>query len=948
MWNFRLSLCLLFVLAAFCLPLHAQQPCKPPTLLTNSQQTNIFSEPQEVDLGDAIAEHLQRDFRIIDDDEVTGTLKRIGERLVKHLPPNNLRFQFFLVELPEANAFVLPGGRIYVSRKLIAFAQNEDEVAGVLAHEIGHLLARQHGIDMTRLFREVLGVRQVTDRKDIFEKYNQLVENYGRKPEVFGRGGKDEEQIVADQIGLFALASAGYNPQAFATFWDRFAETKGKTGGFFSNLFGTTKPEEKRLREIMKGLATLPASCIETRSAGKADEFQKWQTAVINYTGIGKKENLHAVLSKTVLNPPLRGETNHLRFSPDGKYILAQDDSGINVLTREPLTALFRIRAPEAEPAQFTPDSQHIVFHNTDLRVELWSIAEQKLKEAHELFIRKGALQSLLSPDGRTLACLDAELTLSLYDVASGAPVFQKKSFYTPSIFDMLILRLIEIFSRDDNEVSDLDWINMGFSADGHYFAAGQRSTNFNALGGLSTENAAMIFDLQNKTALSLKGNVKKIIANGFAFVGVDRLMGYNREEPNKSPLMMLPSCETVEQIPLGQFPMFNSKFAVATKGNYLIARPAAQYAVGVMNLATKKFFLGSKSAAIDIYDDVFLSERVNGEVGLYGVDKSDLRTKVVLPPNQLGRLRAEAISQDFNWVAVSERARGAIWDLQKGERVFHVRGFRGGHFGEANDFYADFPKNAQDPRQIGRLNLLSRNADVVSKLEEDRVRQYGNYLLVTKPAKKDGEFGRDIILEMHNAKNYSLMWSKPFPKEAPTVWVNGREEMMVLSWATSTKFAQDEIKKDAELEKKADAMKEKEGDYFLQILDAKTGDVKGRLLIETGKGSFRITNVFAAQDWVVISDSQNRVLVYSLSANEQKGKVFGGRATLSKAAGLLCVENQEGQLSLYDLATMEKRDQLNFSSPLSLTAFSADGKKLFVLTGNQIAYVFDVTAFGK
>lgn len=117
------------------------KPCQPPALQTTSQEPNIFSEQQEADLGDAIAEHIQRNIRVIDDEEVTGNLTRIGRRIIKHLPPSNLRFQFLLVDLPDANAFVLPGGRIYVSRKLVALAQSEDELGGVIGHEIGHLLA---------------------------------------------------------------------------------------------------------------------------------------------------------------------------------------------------------------------------------------------------------------------------------------------------------------------------------------------------------------------------------------------------------------------------------------------------------------------------------------------------------------------------------------------------------------------------------------------------------------------------------------------------------------------------------------------------------------------------------------------------------------------------------------------------------------------------------------
>ena len=129
--------------------INAQQPCQPPTP-QGSREPIIFTEEQEVDLGDAIAEQIQRDFRVIDDDEVTGYLRRIGKRIVKHLPPTKLRFQFFLVDLSDANAFVLPGGRIYVSRKLVAFTQSEDELAAVIAHEVSELIVIANGARMAR------------------------------------------------------------------------------------------------------------------------------------------------------------------------------------------------------------------------------------------------------------------------------------------------------------------------------------------------------------------------------------------------------------------------------------------------------------------------------------------------------------------------------------------------------------------------------------------------------------------------------------------------------------------------------------------------------------------------------------------------------------------------------------------------------------------------------
>lgn len=922
----------------------AQQKCQPPVVSSALSESNIFTEEQEVYLGDAVAEHVMRDFRVIDDDEVTAYLRRIGERIVRHLPPNKLHFQFFLVDLSDANAFVLPGGRIYVSRKLIAFTQNEDELAGVIAHEIGHLIARQQTMTMSKRMKDVLGVTQVTDRKDIFDKYNKLMENAARKPDAFKQSDKHEgrNQIEADQLGLFALAAAGYDPQAHARLFDRFAETKGKTGGFFSDLFGVTKPESKRLREMLRTEASLPSDCIEARAATQKEDYQRWQSAVVSYTGLGRKEALHSVISKTSLEPPLRGEITHLRFSPDGKYVLAQDDTGINILTVKPFEALFRIDAPEANYAQFTPDSQDVVFHTSDLRVEIWNVAEEKLKEAHEVVIRKTCFQSELSPDGKTLACLDENFALNLFDVQSKTQIFQKKDFYTPSPFFLLLQELVAILNQDELSDQQFDIVNMGFSPDGKYFAAGQRGLGFNALG-VTVENAAIAVDVSTHTPLSLKGNIKKLIAGGFAFMGPDRLIAYNQEKPDKSALVALPKGEILEE-----FPMFPGKLSAVTKGNYLLVRPFQKSAVGVVDVAKGMAIKGNKTRALDMHNDIFVAERLTGELGLYANEKNELLSVVNLPRNPLGRLRAMAVSPDFQWLAFSERSRGGVWDLNKGERVFFMRGFRGGYFNDEGRLFADFPKFDQSERQIAILSPSKKEAYAGLELKEDRVRQYGQFLLVTTPAKKEGGYRENVTLEMRDTATNNSLWVKQFGKELPDYWVSSQEGTMVMSWPVSSKTAQSEIKNDPALKEQLAAMKEKEGDYFLQILDASTGNIKGRLLVETGKGSFRIANVFAANEWVVITDTQNRVLIYSLTNGVQKGRLFGNRAAISKATGLITVENEAGKLTVYDLATLEKRDQFTFTHPVSLATFSQDGKKLFVLTANQTAYVLDVARIAK
>src|SRR5262249_21199493 len=217
----------------------------------------------------------------------------------------------------------------------------------------------------------------------------------------------------------------------------------------------------------------------------------------------------------------------------------------------------------------------------------------------------------------------------------------------------------------------------------------------------------------------------------------------------------------------------------------------------------------------------------------------------------------------------------------------------------------------------------------------------------VTTRDKRGGDRSEGVTLEMRDVRSFDALWSRPFGREAPDYWVEPREGTMVLSWPVSSKYAGNEIRSDAELTKRLAELKEQEGDYFLQVLDAKTGATKGKLLVETGNGSFRIANVFSAGDYVVIADTQNRVLVYSLSTGEQLGRVFGSRAIVGgmdgQSAGLMCVENERGKLTVYDLTSLGKRDEFTFTHPVSLTTFSQDGKRLFVLTANQSAYVLNV-----
>ena len=75
---------------------------------------------------------------------------------------------------------------------------------------------------------------------------------------------------------------------------------------------------------------------------------------------------------------------------------------------------------------------------------------------------------------------------------------------------------------------------------------------------------------------------------------------------------------------------------------------------------------------------------------------------------------------------------------------------------------------------------------------------------------------------------------------------------------------------------------------------------------------------------------------------------MFGAYAAVSPASKLLCIENESGKLAVYDLETLEKRDEFTFTSPISMLRFSQDGRRLFVLTTAQTVYILDMSALAK
>lgn len=951
--------------SALCLALPefslAQRGCpQAPVLQPIPAGENMFSDAQEVDLGDAVSENIALHVNVMTNDDLTAHLREIGNRLIRYLPPTQLKFRFYLVDLPSVNAFSIAGGRVYVSRKLVAFTQNDDELAGVLAHELGHIVTHQTAIQVTRAFREVLGVTQVGDRDDIFRKWHQYVENVGRGHRA-RRDEGEKHQIAADQIEVFTLASAGFSTQAAADLWDRFTQLHGKSGNWFTDLIGSTTFAQHRLREIVKNTATLPAACVDRAVPPDKRSFVSWQQAVIDFDDNRSSEIVPGLILKRRFTERLRPEITNIRFSLDGKYILAQDDGGINVITYKPFAFLFYIPAPDAHEARFSSDSNSVLFVGSNMRVENWSISEQKRKSVHEITVRAPCLQTELSPDGGTLACLDAEHALRLFDVINGSMTYEDKNFWQPSPLQFRRILLAAVQGRDpDSGTLSIHFVNMSFTPDGRYFLAAygtpQLEAHFGTAyqaqlvagpAGLPPQTVArpsvewyathtpgfLLFDVTAKSKISAPSSIKNEVGLSFSFLGSDRIVGINYKSPQKSHILKFPSGEELGNVELFQ----GLNLRAATHGEVLFMGPLKDYPLGVIDLKTNERKVVISQRAADLYDGVFVTERASGQLALRTKDSEQPIAVLQLPEGHLGRLHAAAASPNLDYLAVSSRTRAAVWDVPHDFRALQLRRFSTVGFDGAG-LYVDLPEFLNFTRQTAEVHL-DTGAHSFHELKEESAVQHGLYLMVVKPHGDKGSVHSNADLEMRDIRNGKVLWSRYFPADLPVITFQTDDAALLFRWPISNSGGQDELQRFPVLREQVE-----NEDYICETVDANSGQSIVAFPLKTNKRSFRLQTVTANRHWAVAQATGDQVLTYALPSGKETASFFGLHPVLS-TAGTLAIETGRREISLYDLSKIDLVQQYNFAGRVAFKAFSADGKRLLVLTTDQTVYLLDLVS---
>jgi predicted Zn-dependent protease len=208
---------------------------------------------KEVAMGRQIAAEVEKELKLVDDPMITEYVNRVGQNIVLHSDAK-VPFTIKVVDSDEVNAFALPGGFFYVNKGLILAADNEAELAGVMAHEIAHVAARhamenaaknqliQYGMLAGILFGGGIVGGILQNGGGILQGLAAL---------KFNRGSEEE----ADRLGVQYLYAAGYDPNAMATMFEKLAAKNKKKPNSFQKLF-TTHPQSIERRDATLALVS--------------------------------------------------------------------------------------------------------------------------------------------------------------------------------------------------------------------------------------------------------------------------------------------------------------------------------------------------------------------------------------------------------------------------------------------------------------------------------------------------------------------------------------------------------------------------------------------------------------------------------------------------------------------------------------------------------------------
>src|ERR1700730_7668805 len=215
---------------------------------------NFYSLEREIALGKSLAQEVERSAKLVDDPIVSEYVNRVGQNLVRNSDAK-VPFTIKVIDSDVVNAFALPGGFFYVNSGLLLRADSEAELAWVMAHEIAHVAARHGTKNATKgELAQLATIPLIMLGPGGWAGYGLYEGLQFAIPMGFLKFSRDAER-EADYLGLEYMYKAGYDPNAFVTFFEKVEAEEKRQPGTVPKFFSTHPPTPERVVNIQKEIS---------------------------------------------------------------------------------------------------------------------------------------------------------------------------------------------------------------------------------------------------------------------------------------------------------------------------------------------------------------------------------------------------------------------------------------------------------------------------------------------------------------------------------------------------------------------------------------------------------------------------------------------------------------------------------------------------------------------
>ncbi|GAC1651054.1 MAG: hypothetical protein NVS9B15_11030 [Acidobacteriaceae bacterium] len=560
-------------------------------------------------------------------------------------------------------------------------------------------------------------------------------------------------------------------------------------------------------------------------------------------------------ISEGTLKPGLNPAIRAIRFSPDGRYVAAVAADRVVVLTREPFRPAFILRTESPVSLQFTPDSGALSFL-TKTAIETWDV---QLQKRISMYPRPADCErAIVSPTARVVAC-SAPASLTLREISTG--------------------RLLA--SAPPTE-------SASFSPDGRYLLS-----------------ATFAYDLESKKAITVAPILRGLDGTHAAWVQDDKVAIVDGAHPGRSRIVHFPDGASLRSLP---FPV-DTQIKAVSAGDYVLLTRDGGAATDVYDIFAQRSVATVHRAIMDVHKHFAVTDTPAGELALYDLtDPSNRPRLVAIPKTRLGQLEAASISPDFNFIALSNSARSAVYNLATGQRVAELRAMNAPVWNQ-NVVTAEF----LSPRHsLGSITVSGARsgAESLPLAEHDTVAAAGSFHLITHRASS-----KAMVLEARAPSSSKALWSRAIAPRAAQIYSDPDCDRIAIQSAQDQAF---------------------------ELVEGLSGRTVGSITPHQIPPQSKIS--LLGDMFLISSDAAEDTRIIDKDG-QQTARFTAAYGAHSNVANVIALIRQKSVLDLVDPSTGQVISTKSVPEAIRYVAFSPDGKLLFVLTDNQHYREFAVGA---